>query len=151
MISIAGNKGMVTNTSFTLDKQPTITQWRKACVLNVKGWKRHSFPAQITVVCNYRLQHWLTVMETWQSDGRTLFCPFTGAMLWHMLRHHTRINTFPFPIFHIMTLALVSKQLSAVFLVRLCTICGLTRSVYDAMRYRDVAYNGTTQCHWYHK
>lgn len=34
-----------------------------------------------------------------------------------------------------MTLSLISMQLSAVFLVHLCTICGLSRSVYDTMRY----------------
>lgn len=34
-----------------------------------------------------------------------------------------------------MTLSLISMQLSAVFLVHLCTICGLSRLVYYTMRY----------------
>lgn len=34
-----------------------------------------------------------------------------------------------------MTLSLITMQLSAVFLVHLCTICGLSRSVYYTMRY----------------
>lgn len=91
VISIGSNKEMVTNTSFKLDKQPTITQWRWVFVLRVKGWQRHSFPAWMTLMRNYQLQHRLTVMETQQLDGRTHFC---NAVT---------------PIFHTMTLSLVSQ------------------------------------------
>lgn len=101
-----------------------------------------------------RLVSWMWKVESAiHSQLKWLWCVIIGSSIdWQWWKHDNWMDkhffallpaqcydtcwgTIHWRVFHIMTLSLISMQLSAVFLVHLCTICGLLRSVYYTMQY----------------